>query len=83
MLKRCDSSLSGRNDSRLSGACPEVTPRTLHLGSKERFGVSHKAYVQIMQLNRATKQFIGNNAKKTLAIIAMNSGYSHLENFTE
>ena len=61
----------------------ETTPRTLHLGFKERFGVSPKAYVQIMRLNRARKLLLDNQAKNNIAFFAINSGYSHLGHFTE
>jgi|GEM_PF-4787974 len=57
--------------------------RTLHLGFKERFGVTPKAYLRIMRLNRVRKDLRDSNNRKTISLIAKDSGFSHLGHFTE
>lgn len=60
-----------------------TTKRTLHLGFKQRFGVTPKAYLRIMRLNKVHRELSGSDARKSIAYIAMNAGFSQLGHFTE
>lgn len=57
--------------------------RTLHLGFKERFGVSPKAYHQIMRLNGVRYELLSGNSNKTVTDSALEWGYKHLGRFSE
>jgi len=57
--------------------------RALHHGFKERFGVSPKAYHQIMRLNRVRKELLLNNVGKTVTDIAIDWGFHHPGRFPE
>ena len=57
--------------------------RTLHLGFKERFGVSPKAYHQIMRLNGVRYELLSGNPCKMVTDAALDWGYRHLGRFSE
>ena len=59
-----------------------TSQRSLHLGFKERFGLSPKAYMQIMRLNGAHQNLLNNNSKRTISAIAMDWGFYHLGRFS-
>ncbi len=57
--------------------------RTLHLGFKERFGVSPKAYHQTMRLNGVRYELLSGNSGRTVTDAALEWGYKHLGRFSE
>ena len=57
--------------------------RTLHLGFKERFGVSPKAYHQIMRLNGVRYELLSGDPCKTVTDTAFDWGYKHLGRFSK
>ncbi len=69
----------------LSELCRIVgtSERTLHLGFKERFGVSPKAYHQIMRLNRVHQELLLNKSGKTVSDIATDWDFCHPGRFPE
>lgn len=60
-----------------------TSERTLYLGFKERFGVSPKAYHQMMRLNGVHNALLRNNSSRTVTDLAMDWGFYHLGRFSE
>lgn len=60
-----------------------TSERTLHLGFKERFGVSPKKYFTIMRLNGVRMDLRSNNDKRPVSDIAVQWGFFHLGRFSE
>ena len=60
-----------------------TSERTLHLGFKERFGVSPKKYTQKMRLNGVRQDLLTNKGKKNVSDTAMQWGFFHLGRFSE
>jgi len=57
--------------------------RALHIGFKERFGVSPKRYHQIMRLNSVRKDLLLKNDDQTVTGIAIDWGFHHPGRFPE
>lgn len=60
-----------------------TTERTLHLGFKERFGVSPGAFIRMMRLNEIRQELRLNNFNRSVTEIAVNWGFYHLGRFSE
>lgn len=60
-----------------------TSARTLHLGFRERLGISPKAYNQILRLNEVHKELLLNRSGKTVTETAMDWGFLHLGRFSE
>ena len=60
-----------------------TTERTLHLGFKERYGVTPSAFIQIMRLNEVRKELRLSSRHHTVTNLATRWGYNHLSRFTE
>lgn len=78
-----------RNNLRTSFSISELcrivgtSERTMHLGFNERFGVSPKAYHQIMRLNRVHQELLLSKSSKTVSDIAIDWGFHHPGRFPE
>lgn len=59
-----------------------ASERTLHLGFKERFGVSPKAYSLILRLNGTRQELARCHGNKTITDIAMEWDFFHLGRFS-
>ena len=59
-----------------------ISERSLHRSFKERFGVSPKAYVQIMRLNGVRGDLLGRTGGKSVSDTAMEWGFYHLGRFS-
>ena len=60
-----------------------TTERSLHLGFKERYGVSPSAYILIMKLNEARAELRRSGFHHSVTDIAMRWGFNHLGRFAE
>lgn len=59
-----------------------ASERTLHLGFKERFGISPKAYSLMLRLNGVRQELLHHDAlRRTITDIAMDWGFFHLGRF--
>ena len=59
-----------------------ATERTLHLGFKERFGVSPIAFMRMMKLNEVRQELRLNNSGRSVTEIAVDWGFYHLGRFS-
>ena len=59
-----------------------ATERTLHLGFKERLGVTPGAFIRIMRLNEVRSR-LRLNSNRSVTEIAMDWGFYHLGHFAE
>jgi len=60
-----------------------TTERTLHLGFKERFGMSPCAYMQLMRLNGAFQELNTTKPKNRVSEIAIDWGFNHFGRFAK
>jgi AraC family ethanolamine operon transcriptional activator len=60
-----------------------TTERTLHLGFKERFGLSPNAYMQAMRLNGAYQDLRTSKSKNKVSEVAIDWGFNHLGRFAK
>ncbi len=59
-----------------------VSERTLHLGFKERYGVSPKAYLQMMRLNGVYQELRAVKSKNMVSQVAIEWGFNHFSRFS-
>ncbi len=60
-----------------------TTERTLHLGFKERFGLSPNAYMQTMRLNGAYQDLLTTKSQNRVSEIATDWGFNHFGRFAK
>jgi len=60
-----------------------ASERTLHLGFKERFGLSPKAFIKIMRLNEVRRELLQKKSNGSVTDIALSWGFNHLSRFAE
>jgi len=74
-----------RNPLSISELClaTGTTERTLHLGFKERLGISPGAFIRIMRLNEIRQELRLSNSNKSVTEVAVNWGFYHLGRFAE
>ena len=85
LARRAEEFIRGRIDApiALSDVCDWVgaSERSLHLGFKERFGMSPMAYLKVLRLNRVRRQLRDAAPGTSVTDVAMRSGFSHLGRF--
>ena len=69
----------------IADLCSHVgcSERTLHLGFKERFGLSPKAYVLLLRLNGVHEDLRAAGTTRTITEVAMDWGFFHLGRFSQ